>query len=203
MQIILVIISTFFLSIYALLLIFYRNSWASIADTILTPESENLHTSISVIIPARNEEENIGECLESILNQRYPKKLFEVIVVDDHSTDKTSDIINKFCGENIHLISLNDFTNNQAINSYKKKAIEIGISKASGDLIVCTDADCIANPQWLQTIASFYEKTKAAFIAAPVSYKKEKGFFKIFQSLDFMTLQGITGASVNKKIHSM
>jgi hypothetical protein len=55
----------------------------------------------------------------------------------------------------------------------------------------------------LQTIAAFYEKNNAAFIAMPVRYYSNKNFLEIFQSLDFMTLQGITGASVYKKFHSM
>ena len=83
------------------------------------------------------------------------------------------------------------------------KAIEIGISKSTGDLIITTDADCMVRKLWLQTIASFYEKYKPAFIAAPVAYFGENNFLKVFQSLDFMTLQGITGASVYKKFHSM
>jgi len=109
------------------------------------------------------------------------------------------------------LLSLKDYTKSENLNSYKKKAIEIAISKAAGNLIITTDADCIAPLKWLQTIASFYEKYLPAFIAAPVDYyiasSEDDGpwtkFLKIFQSLDFMTMQGITGAAVYKKFHSM
>jgi len=162
-----------------------------------------LSTFISVIIPARNEEENIGACLQSIINQSYPKNLFEVIVVDDFSTDRTAEIIGSFLEKNVSLISLKDFAEEGELNSYKKKAIEIAISKAKGDLIVTTDADCIVQKKWLEIIASFYEKHNPVFIAAPVTYYGENNFLKILQSLDFMTLQGITGASVYKKFHSM
>ena len=165
--------------------------------------SNQTSTVISVIIPARNEEANIEACLESVINQSYPKNLFEVIVVDDFSTDKTSEIIRSFATKNVSLISLKDFTKEGELNSYKKKAIEIAISKAKGDLVVTTDADCIVQNKWLETIASFYENHHPVFIAAPVTYYGENNFLKIFQSLDFMTLQGITGASVYKKFHSM
>ncbi len=101
------------------------------------------------------------------------------------------------------MVSLGDFTEEGKINSYKKKAIEIGISKSKGDLIVTTDADCIVSNSWLKTIASFYEMYDPVFVAAPVAYSGETNFFKIFQSLDFISLQGITGASVYKKFHSM
>ena len=103
-----------------------------------------------------------------------------------------------------------DFIKIENPNSYKKKAIETAIGLAKGSLIVTTDADCIVQPEWLKTIASYYENSGAVFIAAPVVYNDPspgdsffKKFFKIFQSLDFMTLQGITGASVYKKFHNM
>ncbi|MBI3883482.1 MAG: glycosyltransferase, partial [Sphingobacteriales bacterium] len=94
-------------------------------------------------------------------------------------------------------------TDSDKLNSYKKKAIEIAVRQSTGDLIVTTDADCIVPAFWLESIAAFYEKNNPAFIAAPVAYYKENSFLEIFQSLDFMTLQGITGASVYKKFHSM
>jgi len=89
------------------------------------------------------------------------------------------------------------------VKAHKKFAIETGIGFAKGDLIVTTDADCRSNTGWLQAIASFYEETGAKFIAAPVKIEGDRTFLSIFQTLDFITLQGITGAAVFKKIHSM
>jgi len=205
-------ITIFIFGTYAALIIYYRQSWLQIpVEDAESAIKNGLSTTISVIISARDEEKNIYDCLQSIVSQIYPKQLFEVIVVDDHSIDATTEIVQSFIDKNFSLISLRDFTGNEILNSYKKKAIEIAVSKATGELIVTTDADCIAPPQWLQTIASFYEKYHPAFIAAPVDYSftSLKGerlsarFLKIFQSLDFITLQGITGAAVSKKFHSM
>jgi cellulose synthase/poly-beta-1,6-N-acetylglucosamine synthase-like glycosyltransferase len=198
--------------LYASLITYYRQAWLKIPaeDNRLILNNKELSTTLSVIIPARNEEKNIFDCLHSIVSQTYPKHLFEVIVIDDHSTDMTAKIIQSFSDKNVRLLSLKDYTDNENLNSYKKKALEIAISKATGELIVTTDADCIAPQEWLQTIVTFYEKYHPVFIAAPVTYfvpAKEEVFWakllKIFQSLDFMTLQGITGASVYKKFHSM
>ena len=180
---------------------YYRQSWLSIPT--FNSQRSTHSTTVSVIIPARNEEENIKACLESITNQTYPGHLFEVIVIDDFSTDRTAEIINSFADKNVKLLSLKEFIKEGELNSYKKKAIEIAVSQAKGNLIVTTDADCIVQHKWLQTIASFYELHQPVFIAAPVAYHGENNFLKIFQSLDFMTLQGITGASVYKKFHSM
>ena len=201
MQVVLYIIVTLFL-LYALLILYYWRSWVSIGDFRLPILDLKPATKVTVIIPARNEEENIGTCLDSICNQSYPTALFEVLVVDDHSTDNTAAIIKSYEVQNVKLISLKDFVQD-ALNSYKKKAIEIAIAQSTGELIVCTDADCIAGPNWLRTIAAFYEQYQPQFIAAPVSINCSNRFIEIFQALDFMTLQGITGASVHKKIHSM
>ena len=190
--------------IYGCLIIYYRQSWLKIpiGNGQLTM-GKQFSTHISVIIPARNEEENISACLESVSNQTYAQHLFEVIVIDDFSKDRTGEIVNSFSNKNVSLLSLKDFAKEGELNSYKKKAIGIAVSKAKGELIVTTDADCIVQNKWLETIACFYEKHHPVFIAAPVAYHGENNFLKIFQSLDFMTLQGITGASVYKKFHRM
>jgi len=199
---ILIYISLILLLGYSALLVYYRKSWGSIPDFKVEANSK-LSTKISIIIPARNEEENIGYCLQSIIEQSYPAHLFEVLVVDDHSTDNTAAIIKSYASQNVKLISLKDYLSANEINSYKKKAIEISIQQSNGELIVTSDADCIFPKNWLTTIASFYESKRPAFIVMPVLISYGKKMIEVFQSLDFMTLQGITGASVHKKFHSM
>src|SRR3989337_2831198 len=89
------------------------------------------------------------------------------------------------------------------MRAHKKLAIEKGIDVAAGELIITTDADCVFTPDWLSYIASYYIATGAKFIAAPVRIRTRYSFLSIFQSLDFLTLQGITGASVYKRFHTM
>ncbi len=211
MELLLTVIVVTLFAGYAVLIIYYRRCWQQIPDYQPTKQfnknrpaitNENNTTKITIIIPARNEEQHIGHCLQSIIQQIYPPELFEVIVVDDHSTDSTAAIVQSFAKRKIRCIFLKDFVTDH-LNSYKKKAIETAIAQSTGDLIVTTDADCFMGNNWLQTIASFYETYKPAFIAAPVSINCDNRFLAIFQTLDFMTLQGITGASVYKKIHSM
>ena len=213
MELLLTAIAFIFFVGYAVLIIYYRQCWQQIPGFVTSQQNsqnppligtanKKSTTKISIIIPARNEEQNIALCLQSVLDQTYPANLFEIIVVDDHSTDNTAEIVESFNKENIHCIFLKEFVTDN-LNSYKKKAIEIAITQSTGDLIVTTDADCFMGNNWLQTIASFYETYKPAFIAAPVAINCNNRFFAIFQALDFMTLQGITGASVYKKMHSM
>lgn len=205
----LLLITLFLLIPYCLLILFYYRSWKSIKEFVPN-QSGQAQPSVTIIIAARNEEKNIHQCIQSILDQTYPQSALEVIVVNDHSTDGTLSIIQSFQRKNIRLIDLASFTKNQILNSYKKKSIETAIQFAKGNLIVTTDADCVAPKKWIETLVSFYQQKKAIFVAMPVSFtaaKAEDDLFKkllkIFQSLDFMVLQGITGASVSKKFHNM
>jgi cellulose synthase/poly-beta-1,6-N-acetylglucosamine synthase-like glycosyltransferase len=195
-------VSLFFFTCYTILITYYRQSWLSIHDFEASRNTQP-RTKISVIMPARNEEYNIAACLESIIQQSYPAYLYEILVVDDHSTDNTAKIVSKYLDQNVRLISLKDFVSANEINSYKKKAIETAIQQATGELIVTTDADCIVPPNWLKNIGAFYEEKKPVFIVMPVAIMCNNRPIEIFQSLDFMVLQGITGASVHRKFHSM
>ena len=194
------IISILLFLLYAVLIIYYRLGWVSIPG--FRPPARPASTNISVIIPARNEEKNIRACLDSLSAQSYPPHLFEVLVINDHSIDRTAEIVKSYNSQNIKLINLEEYVDD-ILNSYKKKSIEVGIQQSTGKLIVTTDADCIVPVAWLQTIAAFYELNQPAFIAAPVSINCSNRFIEQFQALDFMVLQGITGAAVHKKIHCM
>jgi cellulose synthase/poly-beta-1,6-N-acetylglucosamine synthase-like glycosyltransferase len=191
---------------YGMLIEYYRRAWNALPSYVLgKTNAEKATTKISVIIPVRNEQNNIKSLLDCIFEQSYPKNLYQVIVVDDHSTDDTWNLINvlQYPHMDLKCLQLADFTGNLSMSAYKKFAIEIAINNASGDLMVTTDADCRPSPDWLLVIASFYETSNAKFIAAPVKIDSGNSFLSIFQTLDFLTLQGITGASLFKKIHSM
>jgi cellulose synthase/poly-beta-1,6-N-acetylglucosamine synthase-like glycosyltransferase len=188
-------ICIFFFVMYSFTILNYWLAWKEIP--VFRPGKKQPAVKISVIIPARNEEQNIGNIIEDLLQQSYPSHFFEIIIVDDHSTDKTAEIVKKYTG--IKLVQLSGLS----INSYKKKAIETGIMVSANNWIVTTDADCRADKNWLYTIASCIEEKKPVLIAGPVSMNCSNSFLQIFQSLDFMVLQGITGAAIHKNIHSM
>ena len=150
MQQVLIIISILLFSLYSMLLLYYRRAWETLRDQNPVSGIRYPSTRITIIIPARNEEDNITDCLVSVCNQSFPKQLFEVLVVDDHSTDRTAELVKAFPSDNVKLISLKDHITGPELNSYKKKAIEIAIQHSTGELIVTTDADCTVPPnrQW-------------------------------------------------------
>ena len=181
---------------YAFLILYYYRHWKKVPKYLA---DDNVQVSVSVIIPARNEAANLPHLLLALEQQTYPAHLFEIIVVDDFSTDATADIVRGSSLPNLKLIRPDGLPE----GSSKKKAIASGIAVARGELIVTTDADCVPAQRWLQAITSFYKRKNASFIAAPVHYRPGKTWLHIFQSLDFLTLQGITAASVQADFHTM
>lgn len=190
--------------LYSLLILLYRR-WFLELPTFQMKAEELPITRFSVIIPARNEAENIVRFLPSILEQRYPIELFDVSVINDHSTDETTLEIKQLQSKypNLQLLELSEHLDDSAINAYKKKAIEIAIGKSKGDWIVTTDADCLANPEWLLQYDAFIQQEQPVFVAAPVMFFNTGSFISLFQVLDFLSLQGITAAAVSAGSHAM
>jgi len=186
---------------YCCLLFYYRKGWGAIQYSTSVINHQN--TFVSIIVPARNEEDNISNLIKSIQQQTYPQACYELIVVDDCSTDRTAEIVKKYVDSNIKLIALSDYIDEKNINAYKKKAIEIGIKASIGTLIITTDADCTMGENWLQEIVNCFEINQPKMIVMPVKINYSNRFIEIFQSLDFMCLQGITGASLQTKFHGM
>ncbi|MGZ5246514.1 MAG: glycosyltransferase [Flavitalea sp.] len=162
--------------------------------------SKEAYPFISVIVAARNEEKHLPLLIDSFLSQQYQN--FEVIVINDHSTDQTEKILQQITDIRFRYINLSEYLTD-SITAYKKKAIETGISISKGELIATTDADCIVGPNWLNSIASFYQQTSAQCIAAPVKINPGNSLLGLFQSIDFCTLQGITAAAVSSRTHMM
>ncbi len=179
------------LLLYGTLFMYFRRGWLSLSEE-KTKKDYIPKTFVSIIVPARNEAQNIQKLINDILEQIYPSDLMEIIIVDDHSTDDTAKIIQSF--KEVRYISLNDFIGNQVLNAYKKKAIEVGIKQAKGTLIITTDADCRLDKFWLLSVAQHYETKREKLIASPVVFEDSSNWFQIFQSIDFFTMQGITGA---------
>ncbi len=198
-----VIFCIILLCAYCILLLVYRKWFLRL--TVFKPlPFASPANKFSVIISARDEEDSIEACLHSVLQNDYPSTLFEVILVDDFSTDATVAIVKQLQQQytNLHLIQLEEIVKSK-LNSYKKKAIEIAISAAKNDWIITTDADCMVTLKWLAIYNSFIIQTNSFFIAAPVIFSNDNSFLSVFQCLDFMSLQGITAASVSAGFSSM
>jgi cellulose synthase/poly-beta-1,6-N-acetylglucosamine synthase-like glycosyltransferase len=147
---------------------------------------------VSVIVACRNEQKNLPSLLSDITLQDYEPEMFELIIVDDNSTDSTFKIASGYNGiRNIKVL--------KNLQSGKKNAIKTGVKACTGELVVTTDTDCRVGKSWLKTIVSFYAEHKPELIIGPVVLKGKGGFFQDFQELEFLSLQGITsGTAMNE-----
>ncbi|RYD58996.1 MAG: glycosyltransferase [Sphingobacteriales bacterium] len=191
---VIILIFLMFSACYITLILLYRWGWRKQPLYVIPPQYVP-QTFVSIVIPARNEANNIGPCITSLLRQNYPRELLEIIVVDDHSTDGTTSVVEGFSDGNITIIRLVDHMPDDKIVAYKKKALSTAITMARGELIITTDADCIAGEDWLKNIVATYEMEHPVMIVAPVDYITVPTNVSVFQSLDFMSMQGITGAT--------
>jgi cellulose synthase/poly-beta-1,6-N-acetylglucosamine synthase-like glycosyltransferase len=141
-------------------------------------------TRFSVVIPFRNEAENIPGLLESLSALEYPRDMFEVILVDDESDDHYE--------IPAHNLNLRVLPNLRRSTSPKKDALKTAISVARYDWIVSTDADCRVGTKWLTTLDSFIKSKSVVMVAGAVRFDQEDHFLNHFQQLDLLSLQGAT-----------
>jgi len=148
---------------------------------------KNMTRKISVVVAARNEENNIGKCIQSLLKQTYPANSYEIIIVDDGSTDKTASIVKSFSERfaNIHLLSF--MFDAEQIIGRKPIALSKGIAQATGEIILTTDADCIVPPHWIEIMANHFEEG-VVFVAGPVAERDSNTFFAKMEQLEFLGL---------------
>jgi cellulose synthase/poly-beta-1,6-N-acetylglucosamine synthase-like glycosyltransferase len=157
---------------------------------IVPPEQSDTIPFISVIIPARNEASSIGECLEALTKQfdRNGAYIhFEVIVIDDHSTDNTLKIAQANAGNlDIQFIRL------PSGKQGKKAAITAGIAVARGEWIATTDADAIPSPLWLWTMAMQMQTGKTQMVIGPILTLGHQSLLTALQQIENCVLQGVS-----------
>lgn len=190
------IISFILALLYIALMLFYVEQWQNQKEFTTTDISRN--TTVSIIIPARNESAHILNCLDAVLHQNYPANLYEVIVIDDFSEDDTFALASSIQKHNLRVFKLAALLadEQETIHSYKKKAIEKAIDQSQAELIVCIDADVVMGEKWLRTLVAFYEQTQCLMIAAPVMFNQRPTFTARFQTLDFCGMMVTTAAVV-------
>jgi 1,2-diacylglycerol 3-beta-glucosyltransferase len=122
---------------------------------------------VSVIVPARNEEMNIEACIRGLMRSTVSVQNFEVVAVNDRSTDRTGEILNGLQAEFQNLV-VHDTEDDRAHSNLqgKPRALHQGITRSRGELILMTDADCIVTPTWIHTIAQTFRNPCVGLVAA-------------------------------------
>ncbi|MGZ3882779.1 MAG: glycosyltransferase [Bacteroidia bacterium] len=178
---------------------YFMSCWpaAALKTPLSTPGSGNELQPVSVIICARNEDENLTEYLPKVLTQDYPE--FEVLVVNDCSWDNTETVIDEFAKIFPNLKKVN-IKEDAYYKHGKKFAVMVGIKGAKYENLVFTDADCVpVSDQWLKEMASGFSGTKEIVLGYG-AYTKQPGFLNTLIRFDTFTiaLQYLTAAIKGK-----
>lgn len=170
------------ISVYVFLMIFFWMGFKKVPKSNENSSTEKL--SFSIVIPFRNEVENLPIILKSIENLNYPIENFEVILVDDESVDGFRVAS---CGFRVLTV-----VNERLTNSPKKDAIQTAIKNSKFDWIITTDADCIVPENWLLDLNNYIENTKKQMVCGPVFFQNKYVFLFDFQQIEMISLQAAT-----------
>jgi cellulose synthase/poly-beta-1,6-N-acetylglucosamine synthase-like glycosyltransferase len=155
-DILLLIVSCIVAILYAIIVVVltggFRRLYHSAADQ---------QQKFSIVVAARNEERHIAALLDSLLQLDYPKDLFEIIIVNDRSTDATHKILDEYLHrtENMSVVTITDNTSDMP---HKKNALRHGIAVSRNDVLAFTDADCIVPPGWLRELSKQFTDSVGA-----------------------------------------
>jgi cellulose synthase/poly-beta-1,6-N-acetylglucosamine synthase-like glycosyltransferase len=134
--------------------------------------------SVSIIIPAYNEEKTIAETLKSLVALDYPKNKLEIIAINDGSKDNTKNVIKSFEKYGVKLI-------NQE-NKGKGAALNNGLKIAKGEFFVCLDADSFVEPKTLKEMIAYFTDKKIAAVTPIMKVKNPKNLLQKIQSLEYI-----------------
>ena len=136
--------------------------------------------TVSVLVPAYNEEKTIGKTIRSLLNLDYPKNLLEIIVINDASTDRTGKIAEYFSKQG----KIKLLTNKK--NRGKAYSLNRGIRHAKGELIACIDADSIVEPQILKKMVGYFDDKNVAAVTPALRVWKTTNFLEKIQHAEYL-----------------
>lgn len=171
--------------LYFLLIIFFFSGILSVKNQKV--EVNNWRPKVSVLVPARDEANTITKTLHGLQGQTYPYDKLEIIIIDDHSTDNTGEVISQFIHDNqLHHFQLVSHRTDGKTPTYKKAAIAYALKYATGEIIMTTDADCMVQPQWVESMIKQYEEN-TGMVAGLISFSpdSQKSFFNKLQTLEF------------------
>lgn len=172
---------TVIILIYILLILIFWIGWEKAQPC---PIIESELPGVTVVIAVRNEEKNIGHLLTDLARQDYPSSLLEIVIINDHSEDNTTEIIRDVILNAAVKIRFENLRN----GSGKKMAIARAIELASNNIILATDGDCLLSPNWVDSMVRCLDNPEIQFVSGPVNLHPQESIFQRLQAIEFSSL---------------
>lgn len=148
----------------------------------------NDYPSVTVVIPVKNEKDHVARILTEVTHQTYPNDRYDIIVVDDESTDISPNICRAFAEKHSNVTFLSTKDSSSALQ-FKKRPLDMGIRRAPGEIILLTDADCHVSSSWIEVMTSYFTPGVGMVIGHSQISPSVTNIQKI-QALDFLLLMG-------------
>jgi len=167
--------------------------WLQLPDDTTSPLQAP--PSVTLLIPFRNEAPHLPLLIEDLTRQHYPATSLQILLINDHSTDKGPQLVREKTLRYSQLKLLH-LPHNQA---GKKAALSFGLSQATGTFILTTDADCRVAAQWVRAMVSCQQQTQARIVCGPVAIAPAETFWQRFEALEFMSLNASGAGAIGVK----
>ena len=174
---------------YVLLIQWVLRQWAAL-PLLQQPGEWPSPPKVAILVAARNEASNIGPCLKALSRQEYPAGRYQIVVIDDHSTDNTVGAVQQQAFPNLTLLQLPEG------QTGKKAALEFGAAATQSDILLTTDADCQPPPEWVQLHVWHLTSGPLQGSAGPVLLTGSDSALYRFQALDMAGMMVLTAAGL-------
>jgi cellulose synthase/poly-beta-1,6-N-acetylglucosamine synthase-like glycosyltransferase len=178
-----------FSGVYIIMILLF----AGAAATSKHRSDQGYRPHVSIIVAARNEEEQIGACLDSIVALSYPQELLEVILVDDRSTDRTAEIVSRYASTHSQ-IRIHRIGTETELPPGKTNAVMSAVDVSGGEILMFTDADCRVPPTWVENTVTYYSDPEVGVVAGFTSLVGES-LFEQMQAMDWFVLFSVAAAT--------
>jgi 1,2-diacylglycerol 3-beta-glucosyltransferase len=190
MDVLLLIFST----LYALGMLVF----ALVAMRTRYPTRPNARPPVAVIVAARNEERNIGRCLDSLVALEYPSSALDIVIVDDGSTDRTAEIVRSYVIRYPHVRLILAGPPSGHLRG-KTNAVAQAFDVARGEIVLLTDADCAVPPRWVEETVKYYVDEGVGLVPGFTEISGETPFHAM-QTMDWFSLFSVAAATTRMGI---
>ncbi len=194
------VFSLFFLFFYLFLFLMYQKLRRKNFSNFRKKDYFEKKNTFTLIVAFRNERERISPLLSAVQCQDYPKENFEIIFIDDHSDDGTSERIeNELKNSALRYRIIEAAPDAQG----KKAAVSRAVAESQTELIMCTDADCVPCPTWMSEMIEYFEEKKPEMLFSRVFIVPENNLVSNLQHIEFAALvaAGAIFAAIGKPLY--